>query len=200
MNPAFLNFPEEAALIGAMVIGYGELELSFGALAGGAMQHKFAVLNALHCVRSETNRIEIADALCKTAIESLGFKAEYEVMLQALRYCLKIRNEYAHSHWAEMEGKLFVTDGEKALKNVGSRPLWFPVPLDMLKKQEAFFENTRMQILALDMNSELILNGKRAAIKTPPQFPLPAIYRSGKGRHVTDYIPPQQPQRDKAKR
>lgn len=84
INPAFANFPDEATLIGTMVIGYGELELAFGALAGIALDQQFSLLKAFHSIRSESARIKIADALCCGAFEKFDLAGDYATTLAAL--------------------------------------------------------------------------------------------------------------------
>jgi hypothetical protein len=49
--------------------------------------------------RGETLRIDVADAFARHAYVELGIGNEYSAALGTVRYCLKIRNQYAHCVW-----------------------------------------------------------------------------------------------------
>jgi hypothetical protein len=160
INPAFIQFPQEAALLGQMVIGYGELDLTFAHNCGMVISHQYAVLEACHSVRSESARLDIANALGFEAFHQTGLGAEYDLAHRAMRYCLKVRNLYSHVHWGDMNGILCPANAEAAF----SRPLkpvkWVPVYLEHLQEQEAYFEYTRKWLLWLQLT--LGERGKRS--------------------------------------
>lgn len=190
INPAFINRPEEAALLGSLVIGYGELDISFSLIAGLAINHKYAVLEACHSVRSEEGRLKIAKALAADAFIEGGLGREYEIAERGMRFCLKIRNQFAHAQWGDFPDGLKFTNPESSF----SRPLkpieWKLITIDLLKSQEAFFENTRMWLIYLEMvlsartkNQIPYLN--KPTEKTPPNphspRPTPGRVQKGKG-------------------
>jgi hypothetical protein len=148
INPAFINYPEEAALLGAMVIGYGEIDLSFAHMAGLVVGQTYAVLDACHAVRSETARLDVAHALAAGAFKRVNLEDEYTYTHAAVRHCLRIRNQHAHSQWGDLEG-LHLSNAERAF----SQPLkpieWKPITLELLKQQEAYFEHTRLCVLTM---------------------------------------------------
>jgi len=184
INPAFMNRPGEAALLGALVIGYGELDISFSLIAGLAINHKYAVLEACHSVRSESGRLDIAKALAVDSFVAGGLGREFEIAERGMRACLKIRNQFAHAQWGDFEEGLKITNPERAF----SRPLkkieWKLVTLDLLKTQEAFFENTRMWLIYLEKVLELRAENQIPYLNRPPEIhiPIPHIHQQKQDR------------------
>lgn len=196
INPAFAPYPEEASLIGSMVVGYGELDISFAMVCGIILNHQFAVLAACHSVRSESARIDIADALAREAFESSPFSKEYEQTLQAMRFCLKVRNLYAHSQWADEAGSLCHTDPDGAFKRPIKRISWTPIDLGLLKAQESFFENTRAWLIWLELS--LRESGKKNpnSWSRPPKMQQPRL--DNRARKPHDRTAPSSPHTPKA--
>lgn len=176
INPAFANHPEEATLIGAMVIGYGELELTFGMIAGVALDQQFSLLKAFHSIRSESSRIKIADALCCEKFDELGLSDDYSTVLVGARHCLKIRNQYAHSSWAAFPEGLMFTDAERVFTTPGNPFDWKLIKLDLLKEQEAFFEYTRLCMLLMDTTIREAQLKKPRTFQLPPKKRLPSMH------------------------
>jgi len=192
INPAFMHRQEEAALLGAMVIGYGELDVSFSHIAGLAINHKYAVLEACHSVRSEEGRLKIAKALAADAFNERGLRREYAITERGMRFCLKIRNQFAHAQWGDFPDGLKFTNPESAF----SRPLkpieWKLITLDLLRAQEAFFENTRMWLIYLEMVVASRVKNQIPYLNKPPEMNLPNPHNpqptpgrtpKGKGSH-----------------
>lgn len=178
INPAFISYPEEAKLLGELVLGYGELDLSFAFTCGIAVQQKYALLHAVNQVRSETARLDIAHALAADAFAKLGLAEEYRRAHQAIKYCLKIRNQWAHAQWGDMNpyGLAFTrTDGDVFALPL-KRTVWNSIKLDLLQKQEAYFEYTRRCILTLESNLIPILAGKPAQLEFPPEIHRPSMH------------------------
>lgn len=178
INPAFLRYPEEARLLGEMVLGYGELDISFGMVAGKAARKMHAVLHAINRVRSEKSRLDIADALACGSFKELGLAAEYARVHRAMRFCLRVRNQYTHSQWADWgeHGLGFTNvDGDAFASPI--QPLkWNSIKLALLQKQEAFFEYTRRCILTLDTNLLWVLAEKPPAEAMPPEMHEPSMH------------------------
>jgi len=149
INPAFINYPEEAALLGAMVIGYGEIDISFVHMAGLVVGQTYAVLDACHAVRSEKARLDIAHALAVDAFKRVNLEEEYTHTHSAVRHCLKVRNQHAHSQWADLDGLLQFTNVEGAFGQPLKSIKWKPITLALLKQQEAYFEHTRLCVLTM---------------------------------------------------
>lgn len=159
-----------------MVIGYGELEINLIHLAGIAIKQKWPVLEACHSVRTETGKIDIAVALSCDVMVEQGLSSEFETAVRYLRYCLKIRNNYAHAHWGEIDGILQFTNTD----GIFDRPLkslaWKKLSLDLLKQQEAFFENTRMWLLYLVMTIEARHENRIPYLNKPKEMQLPNLH------------------------
>lgn len=172
INPAFLNYPEEARLLGELVLGYGELDISFCMMCGIATQRQFELLHAVNQVRSESARLDIANALSVDAFAELGLSREYARTHKAVRFCLKVRNQWAHSQWGDLSphGLAFTkTDGDVFARPL-KRTVWNSITADLLRKQEAFFEYTRHCILTVEMNLRPILDGRKPKFDMRPEM------------------------------
>jgi hypothetical protein len=62
-NPPLLRFPDEAAIVGRMVVGFGELEVMTCRVASKANSHPDHVLKMLYGLRSTSARIKSATLL-----------------------------------------------------------------------------------------------------------------------------------------
>lgn len=96
---AFLKFTDEAALIGRMLAGYADLEIDLMHCAQVVRSDLNTVLKAMFRSRGETQRINVADAFGRQYYHTLGIGTQFEMAIGAIRYCLKIRNQYAHCTW-----------------------------------------------------------------------------------------------------
>jgi hypothetical protein len=93
------NFPNEVALVGRMLAGYADLEIDLMRCAQVVCVDFDTVLKAMFRSRGETNRINVADAFGRQRYLALGIGEEFEKAIGVVRYCLKIRNQYAHCKW-----------------------------------------------------------------------------------------------------
>lgn len=176
INPAFIGFQEEASLLGAMVIGYGELDLTFANMAGIALGERYAVLEACHSVRSESARLKIADALAASALQKHELKVPYEIAHRGMRFCLKLRNQYAHAQWGDLKvGYLSFTNAEDAFKRPLTKTKWKKISIELLKEQEAFFENTRKWLIYLEITLENIAAGQPKRVNRPEKVRQPKL-------------------------
>ena len=144
--PAFHRFPNEAAIIGRLLAGYAELEIGLLDCVTVVREDFDATLKAMFRVRGETARINVGDALGRRVYRKLGLGTDFEMAVGAMRYCLKIRNQYAHCNWYDdfvRKQLAFVNVEEIAEKN---RPIsgfdkltrrYVDVPI--LKEQEQYF-------------------------------------------------------------
>jgi hypothetical protein len=101
INPAFHRHPEEATIVGRLLAAFGELEYMTAALAAKANGAFYPVLKSLYRLRVTSSRIDAADALMRPEFAKLGIDGEYGQMIGALRFALRIRNQYAHCNWAD---------------------------------------------------------------------------------------------------
>jgi hypothetical protein len=105
-------------------------------------------LKAMFGRRGESNRIREAEALGKPAYAAMGLEADFDTAVNGLRYCLNIRNQYAHHNfWADGSDKLAIAN----LESVARRPGPFNdlrsltrhhIDDDLLKRQEQYFHYT----------------------------------------------------------
>jgi hypothetical protein len=148
LNPAFDQYPAEAALIGRMVTSFGELELTYSMIAGTAIKNQNLALRAIYRGRSTGGRIDLADVLIRNVVSQTTLTLDYDELLSAMRHCLRIRNNYAHSHWAPgQDGLFFANLEEAASKSEGFEMDQKHVDLKLLTEQEAFFDYTRSLLL-----------------------------------------------------
>jgi hypothetical protein len=150
--PALDKSPQHARIIGRLVIGYNELEMTFAHCAALAIGLQYEVLNAIHQVRSESARINIADALSGNAFVKIGFGDEYAQTLGGMRHCLKIRNQYAHGQYQKIKGRLrFTTNDEETFSNDAKPFKWKTTNLPLLREQAELFEWTRRMLIWLEL-------------------------------------------------
>ena len=114
---AFADFPTEAAIIGRILGGYTTIELDLMNCVKSAREDMDTVLKAMYRARGETQRIEIADAFGRQTYRKLGLGTQFEMAVGAVRYCMKIRNQYAHCiWWNDSSGKLAFANLEEIAK------------------------------------------------------------------------------------
>jgi len=143
---AFLRFPDEASLIGRMLAGYADLEIDLMHCVQVVREDLDTALKAMFRVRGETARIDVADAFGRQHYRDLGLGTQFEMAIGAVRYCLHIRNQYAHCiWWDDNSGQLaFANLEELAKENArvtdlrGVRTRHVDVPL--LNNQLEYFE------------------------------------------------------------
>jgi hypothetical protein len=174
LNPAFDVYPVEAGLIGRMVTSFGELELTFSMLAGTALKDQALGLRAIYRGRSTGGRIDLADVLIRNVITKTNLALDYEEVIGAMRHCLRIRNNYAHSHWAlGLDGLFFSNLEEAATRAEGFEMDQKHINLELLTAQEAYFDYTR---------SLLLYFGDQLHIKLKPQSVLGVLRPQAKPR------------------
>ena len=164
MFPIHNTFPKEMAIIGRLLVDYGELELDLMNCVQVARNFDLnAVLKAMFRVRGETNRVVIADGLGRAPYEKLGLGREFGLMIDTLRNCLAVRNRYAHAYWHDPDqGKelCYVSVEELAkddeeLKNLDDLTFSY-IDEPLLLSQEAYF------LYARDLITYLNYEGKFA--------------------------------------
>ena len=141
------------------------------------------VFKVMFRTRGETQRVKIGDALARHFYHDLGIGTEFEMAVSALRYCLKIRNQYAHCVWYDdMSGKLaFVDLEELSEKNVFLTDLTgltnFHVDAATLEAQETYFDYADHMILWVNLEGRF-LAGKLAnrPLAKPSQIPPPPLH------------------------
>ncbi|RUU97968.1 hypothetical protein EOA79_24065 [Mesorhizobium sp. M1A.F.Ca.IN.020.03.2.1] len=150
INPAHEAYPEEARLIGLMVIGYSELDISLCLVGGLALGHKWAVLDALHTIKDEGTRLDVVGRLVRHIMVEKTLEPKFGETIGAMRYCKTVRNQYAHAQWANFDGMLrFTSTRDIHWRPDGGPTEWKAVDPVILRAQEAYFEYTRKCLLWL---------------------------------------------------
>ena len=177
MFPIHTRFPKEMAVIGRLLVDYGELELDLMNCVQVMRGYDLnSVLKTMFRIRGETNRIDIADALGRVPYTSANMTTEFDTVISAMRQCLRIRNRYAHAFWHDPnQGKdlCYVSLEELAKEADEVRDLtaltFFFIDETLLLQQEWFFEYTRALINYVNHQGRFNSGTLRQQI-----FPLPA--------------------------
>jgi hypothetical protein len=139
------KFPDEAAIIGRMIIAYADFQskyIRFVTVATGGDTD--SAVRLLFKTRSETARLETFDKLVRPIALSMGIEALHENSFKKMVVCKNLRNQYAHCQWDTDDTVLSWISFEEAAQT-DSGPIIMEkhhVPLKLLQKQEAFFVNT----------------------------------------------------------
>ena len=171
-NSALENHPNEAAIIGLLVVGYPDLDLALCSICGLALGNRQAVLEALHKVTSEQARIEMANSLAKHVLKELELSAKFGECIGAITHCRKIRNQYAHAQWMSYNGFLHFLRAENVNFN---RPFeeikWKSTSIGVLKDQLSYFEYARECLVWIE--HKLAVPGK--ALQWPQHMRQPPL-------------------------
>lgn len=189
LNPAFDDRPAEAALIGRMVTSFGELELTFSMLAGTALRDQSLALRAIYRGRSTGGRIDLTDVFVRKVVTSTNLVMDYEQVMRAMRHCLKIRNNYAHSHWAPALDGLFFSNLEDAASRAGGFDMdQKHVDLKLVTEQEAYFDYTRSLLLYFGDQLSLKLEPKlHLGVLRPPPMDQPNLHNRA-SEHIPHWL------------
>jgi hypothetical protein len=74
INPAFRRHPDEASIVGRLVVGFGELELAVCRNAGNGTGNYEVIMRVLYRQRTTSGRINTADALVQSAYIAAGLE------------------------------------------------------------------------------------------------------------------------------
>jgi hypothetical protein len=175
---AFQRFPEEAAIIGRLLAGYGDLEYELHLCLGAALGNYEAALRTMFRVRGEKQRVQIADALMRQKFHSSGLGENYCEAIGAMDWCRTCRNQFAHCHWWDEPDTLFFMSLETAAQqNADHRVKFLPIDVPLLEQQEAFFRYTLDTLTYLYREFE-VRAGIRAShsFVAPKQKPRPSLH------------------------
>jgi hypothetical protein len=140
--PAFHRCEVEAAIIGRIMGGFGELELGLGFCVSYAVEGKRDdVLCEIFRVWNAGPRIDRTEKLGINRMRELGLEGEFAHVLKQVRHSLQIRNNYSHCHWGDVDGRLFFTKLQEAAKMNGFPLKWREINRELLQLQEGFCVN-----------------------------------------------------------
>jgi hypothetical protein len=181
--PEFQTFKEEGIIIGRLLAGYGSLESTLSSCVGMAKHDIDTVIKVMFRARGETQRIDVADAIGRPLYRKLGLANEFSEAIADMRFCLKIRNQFAHCQWHDDNtGRLCFVDMEEIAKPDtfihDLTALTFNyLTLALLKEQEAYFVYVADCLLFLNYEGRR-LAGKPSipARSKPKKVPKPPLY------------------------
>jgi hypothetical protein len=168
--PSFDRHLKEAAIIGRILAGYGELELLLGQCAGSVIDDQDRALRAIFRIISESARLGVADAIARHGFVQAGLRNEYCDAYGAAKHCLLLRNQYAHCHWADhhsVEGLFFTKLDLAAKRETGFDFEWLHVDMQLLELQEAYCANARTALIYLQR--EYAIRTNQADMSSFPQ-------------------------------
>jgi hypothetical protein len=178
--PLFDSFPNEAALIGRLVAGYGCLETDLMLCVLVAKRDTDPVIKTMFRPRGETQRLDIADALGRPSFKKFKRETEFGMAIGAISHCLKIRNQYAHSNFGETKnGKLAFASMEDIAKSHDpsdfSSITLLNIDEALLHEQLAYFEYAEAWLHFLIAEVEVSRKNPKARLFSRPKalVPLP---------------------------
>ena len=187
-NPSLMRFPNEAAIIGRMVVGFGELEILSCKVADLATAKSTIVLKSLYNLRSTSARIEFARTISAPIFAAESLSEPFNITFDAVVDCLKIRNQYAHCQWADDQNAgLFFADFEDAAKHSTWIVDWKHVDVPLLTRQESFFGDTRHALLFLEDSMDCLNRGVPRNHGIPEPLALPPQPRHNL---ASQHVPP----------
>jgi hypothetical protein len=77
LMPAFLRFPEEAAIIGRLLAGYGEIEYLFAMCLASSASDEDTALRTFFSVRGEGARLDVGHNLMWKLYEAAALSNQY---------------------------------------------------------------------------------------------------------------------------
>jgi hypothetical protein len=138
----FEDYPKERELIGTMLIAYAEIEFALFSLIASVLDGtQDNAVQIFFRIRGEGARIEVADAIVRPFLTKKGLGPKWSNAVGPLRLCKKIRNQYAHCHWAVVEEQLKFLDfeGSAESSNEHAPVLIHTVDVELLQKQHSYF-------------------------------------------------------------
>jgi len=145
---AFNKYKEEGTIIGRLLAGYADIELCLFHCVNVARDDFDTVYKVMFKARGETRRIDMANIFGKQKYHELGLGTQFEMAISTTQYCLKIRNQYAHSLWYDdYSSDLAFTNLEEIAQNNGAvkdlKGLTIHhIDVPTLTQQESYFEYT----------------------------------------------------------
>jgi hypothetical protein len=167
----FSKYPKEAGYISSMVAGYGELESDLFSCVASVLGASDLAARILFRVRSEAQRIDVADAILRPKLAEGDTAPIYADAIGRLRWCRSVRNQYAHCHWHDSGSTLEFYNMERVAQSSDGVPLvkFIPVDIILLEELEAFFFHTRSLLRHLRGSHEIQLGKLTTQIFPAPE-------------------------------
>lgn len=188
LSPGLTQCPEEASLIGAMVVNYGELEFCLAQCLGAVIGDNILALKLIYQDRGEDRRINICNTMMHARFRAIKLDALFTETIDQVRHCKIIRNQYAHGWfswsafsigWGENPRTRKVMLKLVALEDSGGDPTDFSVapknlPLELLKDQADYFINAQDWIMWLQNEAERAAGKPLEKLDRPKRAAKPA--------------------------
>jgi hypothetical protein len=175
----FIRRPNEAAIIGRLLAGYGELEFIAYECVKSVLGSSAEAARLVYGARGEKKRLDLADGKLREACTSYGLENFYSETIEAAHYCRELRNQYAHSTWIGGNEGLFYASIEAAVeKNTDEVILIFNyIDVPLLAQQELFFAHTQTRLWWLKCEI-LVRAGRKECndINEPKPMPQPPMH------------------------
>lgn len=198
INPALRRHPEEAAIVGRIVLAYGELELLVAECLAEFLHSTDGARRVMFRTVGETARIRVADALMRFFYVGHGLEGEYGLAMGAMEECIGLRNQYAHCQWADdiRHPGLFFTNLQDPAKSATSFDLWFKhLDVEVLSVQESFVNYTASALQYLKYECRLRTGQIRAHAFPKPAARKPPLWHNPPRLHVPPWLSPEDQQR-----
>ncbi len=179
ISSVFDDFPEEANYLARILAGYGELEWEFTMCLGAVLGDNEQALRALFRMRSERYRVEVGDALMRSAYTEAKLTPPYTRAIGQIRWCMTLRNQYAHCHWVRDKFKLQILNLEDIAKSQesGAKADLRGVRGVLLKQQAEYFGNTELLLIYLsDEYKKRIGKIESHDHEVPPSLKKPKLF------------------------
>jgi hypothetical protein len=142
--PAFHVYHKEAASIGRLLAGYGELEFLLARCLSEVAGDLSTASRILYRSRGEEHRISTADAILRPHYEKHNLVEVWERIRHGMSWCKGTRNQFSHCQWLNDPGGLFFTNIEKGAKSVSGKITlkFYHVDTALLTEHERHFRWT----------------------------------------------------------
>jgi hypothetical protein len=172
--PAFHHHSRHASIIGRILAGYGELEFEMCLVISHLTRDRSAAIKEIFGNRGETKRITRAHNQGLPKTPAGPYRRYYEDTFIAMRQCLAIRNQYAHSTWlfGYRRGLRFTNLEEIALGPIPAdlkNLTQYQINIPLLKSQEAYFKYVQRRWTYLNYEAQ-----RKVAKSTTQRWPMPA--------------------------
>jgi hypothetical protein len=155
--PAFHRFPKEAAIIGRLLAGYGEIEYLFAMCLASSASDEDTALRTFFSVNGEAPRLDVGHNLMWKLYEIADLSNRYTPVRAATLFCRTARNTFSHCHWADdpVAGLFYANleaTAERKTAPFRQAHKWLHVDATLLTQIENYFWNTseRLQWLAAE--------------------------------------------------
>jgi len=183
---AFKKYKDESAIIGRLLAGYADIELSLFHCVSVARNDFDTVYKAMFQTRGETRRIDMANIFGIQMYHDLELGTQFEMAISSTRYCLRIRNQYAHCLWYDdLSGDLAFTNLEEiaqtngVINDLGGLTIRH-TDVPTLTQQGSYFEYTESFLTWLNFEGRRLAGKPSTAQqkKPPKQLKQPPLYKA----------------------